>query len=106
MHRGTPEKCGVIGYSIVYASLIVHRIVYVMQNQVNPRTITVVTRPVAMETPAHARTVCTRPFLLLKGLGTRLGSYHVPTSLCVVVALPATPIKYFSLYMNIERLDP
>ena len=28
----------------------------------------------AMETPAHARAVCTRPFLLLlKGLVTRLG---------------------------------
>ena len=45
---------------------------YVMQN---PRAITMVTRPVAMETPAHARVVCTMPFLLLllKGLGTRLG---------------------------------
>ena len=44
---------------------------YVMQN---PRTITMVTRLVAMEIPAHARAVCTRPFLLLllKGLGTRL----------------------------------
>ena len=31
-------------------------------------------RPVTMETPAHARAVCTRPFLLLilKGLETRL----------------------------------
>ena len=43
---------------------------YVMQN---PRMITMVTRAVAMETPAHARAVCTRPFLLLKGLGKRLG---------------------------------
>ena len=44
---------------------------YVMQN---PRTITMVTRRVTMETLAHARAVCTRPFLLLhlKGLGTRL----------------------------------
>ena len=38
--------------------------------------ITMVTQPVAMETPAHARAVCTRPLLLLllKGLGTRLGT--------------------------------
>ena len=47
---------------------------YVLQN---PRTITMVMRPVAMKTPAHVRTVCTKPFLLLflllKGLGTRLG---------------------------------
>ena len=44
---------------------------YVMQNL---RTITMVMRPVTMETPAHARVVCTRPFLFLflKGLGTRL----------------------------------
>ena len=46
---------------------------YVMQN---PRMITMVTRPVTMETPVHARAVCTRPFLLLlKGLGTRLVEY-------------------------------
>ena len=33
-----------------------------------------VIRPVAMETPVHARAVCTRPLLLLlKGLETRLG---------------------------------
>ena len=39
----------------------------------NPRAITMVTRPVTMETSAHARAMCTRPFfLLLKGLGTRL----------------------------------
>ena len=39
-----------------------------------PRTITMVTQPVARETPVHAHVVCTRPFLLLllKGLGTRL----------------------------------
>ena len=44
---------------------------YVMQNL---RTISMVTQLVAMETPAHAPAVCTRPFLLLlKGLGTRLG---------------------------------
>ena len=35
---------------------------YVMQN---PRMITMVTRPITMETPAHARAMCTRPFLLL-----------------------------------------
>ena len=41
----------------------------------NPRMITMVMRPVTIETPAHARAVCTRHFLLLllKGLGTRLG---------------------------------
>ena len=48
---------------------------YVMQN---PPTITMVTRQVTMETPAHVRAVCTRPFLLLllKGLGTRLACFQ------------------------------
>ena len=31
------------------------------------------TQPVAMETPAHMLAMCTRPFLLLKGLGMRVG---------------------------------
>ena len=35
---------------------------YVMQN---PRMITMVMRPIAMETPVHACAMCTRPFLLL-----------------------------------------
>ena len=62
MHQRTLEKCGLIGY---------YCILYVMQNL---QMITMVTRPVTIETPAHARAVCTRHFfLLLKGLGTRLG---------------------------------
>ena len=61
---------------------------YVMQN---PRAITMVTRPVAMETPAHARAVCTRPFLLLllKGLGTRL-KREVMSALCHGVVVDST----------------
>ena len=69
--RGTPEKCGVIGYYCILS-------IYHPYNCTSCRTclqmITMVTRRVTMETPAHARAVCTRPFLLLlKGLGMRLG---------------------------------
>ena len=70
MRRGTPEKCG--GNRILLYTLHLSSIeLYVVQN---PQMITMVMRPVAMETPVHARAVCTRPFLLLlKGLGTSLG---------------------------------
>ena len=63
---GGPQKN--VGYTHHLSSMEL----YVMQN---PRMITMVTRSVPMETPAHVRAVCTRPFLLLllKGLGTRLG---------------------------------
>ena len=67
---GDPRKMWdnrILSYTLCLSSIEL----YVTQN---PRTITMVMRPVAMETPAHARAVCTRPFLfdLLKGLGTRL----------------------------------
>ena len=54
--QGTPEKCGVIGYyRLLSIELCVLSIeLYVMQNL---HTITMVTRLVAMEIPAHAQCV-------------------------------------------------
>ena len=69
--RNPPKMWG--NWILLYTLRLLSIELYVMQN---PRTITMVMRPVAMETPAHVRAVCTRPFLLLlllKGLGTRLG---------------------------------
>ena len=59
MRRETPEKPGGIGYYISYTLCLSSIELHVMQN---PRAITMVTRPVAMEMPAHAHTMCTRLF--------------------------------------------
>ena len=103
MRWGTPEKCGVIGYYCIFS---IYQL-YVMQN---PRMITMATRWVTMETPAHARAVCTRPFLLLllKGLGTRLGlvlqvaqwyySSGVPSFYLLVYSITAYTIPYSLKY--------
>ena len=65
---------------------------YIMQN---PRMITMVMQSVTMEIPAHARAVCTSPFLLLlKGLGTRLGA-HVN---CLSWLLKNVQFKLIHLY--------
>ena len=61
MRRGTPEKCG--GNRMLWYTLLLLSIeLYVMQN---PQMITMVIRPIAMETPMHAHAVCTRPLLVL-----------------------------------------
>ena len=66
---GTPEKSGILLYALRLSSTELH----IMQN---PQIVTIMlTWPNTMETPAHARAVCTWAFfllLLLKGLGTRL----------------------------------
>ena len=67
---GGPQKMWgnrILSYTLRLSSIEL----YIMQN---PWMITMVTRPVVMETPVHAHTMCTRPFLLLllKGLGMRL----------------------------------
>ena len=84
---------------------------YVMQN---PRTITMVTRWVTMEIPAHEHAVCTRPFLLLlKGLGMRLSTLILHcTSKCPQIGsvsynvracpfMHVTPSKHYCTYDNI-----
>ena len=76
MRRGPPEKCGVIGnWILLYTLRLLSIELHVVQNP----------RPVAMEIPAHVRTVCTRPFLLLllllKGPG-----YEARTHLSCFVA--------------------
>ena len=77
-----------IGYYRIFSVYRPYIELYVMQN---PRTITMVMRLVAMETPAYTRAMCTRPFLLLlsKGLGTRLAQdYRVNMQWCTRTGIP------------------
>ena len=71
MCSGIPEKTGKLGYnwivSIVYSLFIVDRVAHHAKTPM-------ITQTVVMETPAHVRAMCMRPFLLLKGLDTKLAS--------------------------------